>query len=364
LLITHSCPVFFAPLPHTQIRDDGPNILRAECGWGGEQGQSGWDKIKLCITAYLGFQMIQWDIRPDQLSLTSFADLDSLFLWFSCLKHCRQLQPQQLQQTIQLCSKILRWLGHKQKGEWVSLLGSQMAKVVARHKGAKLPSDLALPQLRKGVEFLQWQAQWQSRVLHQCQTELRQMGGRLQWPNILDLRDCSMLGCLIGETGAPRAKAIITLKAPQHSTGPCSICNQPGCSGNRLELDSSTGQHTMAVPHHKNEWRGKLGTQLQVLNPTVNQLLSLYCTYARPVLAAKAASGSKQGPSPQMLFLTNTGCEYEGPTLCNWWEELKGQLPGLPGHMQLKNVTLKHFRSVSIDYYIVLCSSKQPPKQN
>jgi hypothetical protein len=189
------------------------------------------------------------------------------------------------------------WETASAKHAHLGQLSKELANQAARFRGQRLGLEAGeghIPlQLPNSEHLLAWWWQQVAQVLADVRSSQAGVTTGLA---------CRVRDLLYGPMGSMRPASVLTLKAPDHSREPCTHegCLVRGCTGNLLhrepipdQANTSTARmhrYMMAVPHHKNTWRGKPGLNMVVECSQMADLIDVYVDGAREVLYTSLGS--------------------------------------------------------------------------
>lgn len=161
---------------------------------------------------------------------------------------------------------------------------------------------------------------WQERIKRAALGLLRR---RPTGPYTLEearlLRDASMLCTLLMHSSmAQRTQVAIEVKASRFASEACArpgcLASQAGkCRGTRFERISNS-KWRLIIPHWKSSG-SRPGPILEITDQGEVTLLDGYERLGRPALERGAQ------PRKTAMYLTTRGCEFNQPTMSNWWRD-------------------------------------------
>ena len=139
------------------------------------------------------------------------------------------------------------------------------------------------------------------------------------------IHDVALCCCMFGWMPPLRVSCIRSMMIPSYS-GLCRVegclAAFPACTGNRLSYRD--GHLQFFLPHHKNSRRwGRAVIQFDVPDGLL-QLLQLYLSRARPVLAAAL------DVSLPNMFISTTGKAFSAPLFCQYFQSVMCKMQAAP----------------------------------
>lgn len=123
----------------------------------------------------------------------------------------------------------------------------------------------------------------------------------------------------------PIRTSILCDLLPPDAPGPCRVCNEPDCKGNRVIVIRASERKRLGLrlPHHKvaGKWGGK---PIQFLFPgELEQLVAFHITWGRETLLPSSMQGT-----PNLFVSPTNGIPFSESNWCQHWHKLMNQLVG------------------------------------